>query len=198
MTDEQPMTDEELTPEQPTPDPTEAATPDIPPAKPKPTREDRLRRQLIGPFTVAQIGAVIVAIVFTLGALVVLTSPLTVPAPTAPKPGTSPYVVGSPQPGLRIGDLAPGFEGVTADGQPVTLTDLDGNPIRLADLRGRPVWINFWASWCPPCQEETPILREMYDKYKDQGLALVGISVQETTADDVKQYVERYGLDYTV
>ena len=78
------------------------------------------------------------------------------------------------------------------------MTDLDGNPVRLADLRGRPVWINFWATWCPPCQEETPILRDLYAKYADDGLALVAISVQETTVDDVKAYVDRYGLDYTV
>jgi len=196
MTEEMPTAD---LPDSPvsTPSPDSSPSPDPQPKK-KPTRDDRLRRQLIGPFTVAQVGAVVAALVLTLVALVVLTSPLTVPPPTAPQPGTSPFVVGSPQPGLRVGDLAPEFEGTTVTGETVSLTDLDGNPIRLADLRGRPVWINFWASWCPPCQAETPILREMYDKYKDQGLALVGISVQETTPDDVRQYVQTYGLDYTV
>ncbi len=108
------------------------------------------------------------------------------------------YVVGSPEPGLRIGDVAPELTGTTPAGETVELTDLDGNPIRLADLRGHPVWINFWATWCPPCQEETPILRDMHDKYADDGLEVVAISVQETTADDVRAYVERYGLDYTV
>ena len=107
--------------------------------------------------------------------------------------------VGDPVEGLRIGDRAPEFRG-TANGQDVQLTDLDGNPINLAELRGKPVWVNFWASWCPPCQEETPILRDLYDRYSDHdsGLEIVAISVQETTAQDVRDYVERYGLDFTV
>ena len=162
---------------------------------PKP---DRWRRPFIGPFTAAQLTGVLGAIVVTGVVFAFLTSPLALPAqPPLPSPGSSFVPVGSPEPGLRIGDLAPEFEG-TVNGQTVQLTDLDGNPIRLADLRGRPVWINFWASWCPPCQEETPVLRDMYEEYADDGLAVVAISVQETTAEDVRSYVERYGLDYTV
>ena len=65
-------------------------------------------------------------------------------------------------------------------------------------LRGKVVWINFWASWCPPCQQETPILRELDERYADQGLEIIGISVQETSADDVTAYAERYELDYTI
>ena len=53
----------------------------------------------------------------------------------------------------------------------------------LADLRGKLVWLNFWATWCPPCQSETPVLRDMDEAYGDKGLAIVGIAVQETTPD---------------
>ncbi len=60
------------------------------------------------------------------------------------------------------------------------------------------MWINFWASWCPPCQEETPVLRDLHEAYADDGLAIVAISVQETTIDDVRAYVDRYDLEYTV
>lgn len=84
------------------------------------------------------------------------------------------------------------------DGQTVGLADLDGDPIRLSDLRGRPVWINFWASWCPPCQEETPILREVFETHREQGLAVVAISVQEASVEDVRAYAETYELDYTI
>ena len=62
----------------------------------------------------------------------------------------------------------------------------------------RPVWINFWASWCPPCQAETPTIRDTAEAYAPQGLAVVGISVQEATEDDVRAYAEKYGLGYTV
>ena len=78
------------------------------------------------------------------------------------------------------------------------LTDLDGRPVQLADLRGHAVWINFWASWCPPCQAETPVLRDVYRAYESKGLKVVGISVQESNAADVAAYVARYGLGYTV
>jgi thiol-disulfide isomerase/thioredoxin len=105
--------------------------------------------------------------------------------------------VGEPVEGLRVGDLAPELTGVV-NGETVQLTDLNGNPIRLADLRGRPVWINFWATWCPPCQEETPVLRDLYAEHADEGLALIAVSVQETTVEDVRDYVNRYSLGYTV
>jgi len=78
------------------------------------------------------------------------------------------------------------------------LTDLSGNAIRLADLRGRPVWISFWASWCPPWPAETPVLRDLYAAHKASGLAMVAISVQETTADDVRAYAQKYGLEFTI
>jgi len=156
------------------------------------------RKPLVGPFSGLQLVSVLVAVVLTAGILAVLNQPIasTVP-PSLPPPGASFVAVGDAVEGLRVGDLAPEFTG-TANGAQVTLTDLDGNPIRLADLRGKAVWINFWASWCPPCQAETPILRDVYNEHAAEGLALVAISVQETTPDDVRAYVQRYSLPYTV
>jgi cytochrome c biogenesis protein CcmG, thiol:disulfide interchange protein DsbE len=57
--------------------------------------------------------------------------------------------------------------------------------------------LNFWASWCPPCQFETPILRAIDRRYRDRGLALVGIQVQQTI-EDGRIYAERYDLEYTI
>jgi peroxiredoxin len=157
------------------------------------------RKPLVGPFSALQLVSVITAIAITAGLLIVINAPIAAaPQASLPAPGASFVAVGDPVEGLRIGDVAPEFTGTTANGETVQLTDLDGNPIRLADLRGRPVWINFWASWCPPCQAETPILRDVYNEHADDGLALVAISVQETTAADVAAYVQRYGLPYTV
>jgi thiol-disulfide isomerase/thioredoxin len=157
-----------------------------------------VRRGLIGPFTGLQILAVLAAVVVTGGLLVLLNAPITTPPqPSFPAPGSSFVPVGDPVEGLRIGDRAPEFAG-TVGGEPVQLADLDGNPIRLSDFSGKPVWINFWATWCPPCQEETPVLRDLYERYSPSGLEIVAISVQETTVEDVRSYVERYGLRYTV
>lgn len=156
------------------------------------------RRPLIGPFSALQLLGVITAVLVTAGVLAVINTPIASTAqPSLPAPGASFVPVSDPIEGLRVGDLAPDFTG-TAGGQPVQLTDLDGNPIRLADLRGRPVWINFWASWCPPCQAETPTLRDTYNAHAADGLALVAISVQETTAEDVRAYAQRYSLPFTV
>jgi peroxiredoxin len=96
-----------------------------------------------------------------------------------------------------VGDVAPELAGTLDDGAPFTLMDLDGRPIRLADLRGRAVWVNFWASWCPPCQAETPILREIDERFRDRGLTLIAVQVQQTV-EDGRRYADAYGLDYAI
>lgn len=158
------------------------------------------RRGLIGPFTGRQLlfgfGAVIVAIV----GLTIITTPLgnTAGGPVFEDPLGTPFVIGPAVEGLRVGDIAPDFEVPLEDGRSYQLHDLDGNPVRLEDLRGEAVWLNFFATWCPPCQGETPTLRDLAERYEDQGLEVVGVSVQETTADDVQAYAERYQLPYTI
>jgi len=158
------------------------------------------RRGLIGPFTGRQLlfgfGAVIVAIV----GLTIVTTPLgnTAGGPVFEDPLGTPFIIGPAVEGLRVGDIAPDFDVPLDDGTSYRLHDLDGNPVRLEDLRGKAVWLNFFATWCPPCQGETPILRDLAERYEDQGLEVVGVSVQETTADDVHAYAERYQLPYTI
>jgi peroxiredoxin len=157
------------------------------------------RRGLIGPFTGRQLLTVLAVIVVAAAGLSLATRPIA-PGPGAPTPlpAATPYLVGPAVEGLRPGDLAPELEVTREDGTVVTLTDLDGNPVRLADLRGKLVWLNFWASWCPPCQAETPVLRDLDAELADRGLAIVGVAVQETTPDDVRAYAERYGLGYRI
>jgi cytochrome c biogenesis protein CcmG/thiol:disulfide interchange protein DsbE len=161
----------------------------------------RERHGLIGPFSGRQllIGAVAIAVVAIVG--VAITTPLGSAGlgPNMVNPQATPFIIGeAPAEGMRPGSLAPELSATLDDGTTYQLTDLDGQPIRLADLRGKVVWLNFWASWCPPCQQETPILRALDAKYRDRGLAIVGISVQETTPTDVAAYADRYELKYTI
>ena len=135
---------------------------------------------------------IVVAVVLTLA-----TAPLGSTSPGLPNPGASAYLLGSPIPGLQVGNAAPELAGSLPDGTAYQLVDLDGNPIRLADLRGRAVWINFWASWCPPCQAETPTLRAMDERYRDRGLTLIAVQVQQTEQAG-REYADRYGLKYTI
>ncbi len=178
----------------PTPD-REPGSPTAPDAR---SPAGRWSRRLIGPFTLGHIVALGGTLLGVGALLALLTTPMSSPTMTeAPRPGASFYVIGERTEGLAIGQVAPELTG-DEDGQPVTLVDLDGAPVRLADLRGRPVWVNFWASWCPPCQQETPVLRAMHERYRDDGLAIVAVSVQEASPDDVRRYVETYGLGFTV
>jgi peroxiredoxin len=171
------------------PDPAEAVAMPEPPA----------RRGGIGPFSWRQLLTVVAVMGVATLALTLATRPIgSIPAAPTALPAATAYVVGPAVEGLRPGDIAPELEVERADGTTFTLTDLDGKPVRLADLRGKLVWLNFWATWCPPCQSETPVLRDMADRYGDRGLEIVGIAVQETTVDDVRAYTERYGIDYTI
>jgi len=157
------------------------------------------RRGLVGPFTGRQLLSVALVIVVAAVALTLATRPIAPgPGSATALPVSTPFIVGPATEGLRPGDVAPELEATRADGSTVVLSDLDGNPVRLADLRGKLVWLNFWATWCPPCQAETPVLRDMDTTYRDKGLAIVGVAVQETTVDDVRSYAQRYELGYEI
>jgi peroxiredoxin len=175
-----------LEPEPIEPDPIEPA---------EPVRRP-VRRRGVGPFSLRQVTIAILAVMGTAILGTLATVPIGSTAPGLPKPDPSAFLIGSPIPGLRIGDLAPELEGDRPEGH-VQLTDLNGSPIRLADLRGKAVWINFWASWCPPCQFETPTLRSIDERYRDRGLAIVAVQVQQTV-EAGRDYAARYGLKYTI
>jgi cytochrome c biogenesis protein CcmG, thiol:disulfide interchange protein DsbE len=83
---------------------------------------------------------------------------------------------------------APGF----------TLDRLDRpGKLSLASYRGRPVIINFWASWCIPCKDEAPALQKTYEKYRAQGLTVIGIDAQDFRGD-AKGFTKRFGVTYPV
>jgi thiol-disulfide isomerase/thioredoxin len=77
------------------------------------------------------------------------------------------------------------------------LKDAQGHAVRLSDYQGRVVLIDFWATWCGPCRAETPWLIELSNKYKDQGLVVVGISMDDNWAV-VKPFLAKAGVTYPV
>lgn len=76
-----------------------------------------------------------------------------------------------------------------------TLEDLEGNPVSLASLQGKYVLIDFWASWCRPCRQSMPHLKELYGKYREKGLEILGLSI-DTDADAWKQAVAEDALPW--
>ncbi|MGH9747550.1 MAG: TlpA family protein disulfide reductase [Candidatus Acidiferrales bacterium] len=80
---------------------------------------------------------------------------------------------------------------------PFLLQDLDGNVVSTAQWQGKVVILNFWATWCPPCREEIPILVELAKKYKDS-LLIVGVSVDDGSPTEVKEFVKAFHMNYPV
>jgi thiol-disulfide isomerase/thioredoxin len=175
------------------------ASPGAEPTPSPPSRPPgRWSRRVIGPFTLGHVIALLGTLVGVAALLALLTTPVGNTLPTdPPRPGESFFIIGERTEGLAIGQVAPELAG-ERDGQPVTLSDLDGDPVSLEALRGSPVWVNFWASWCPPCQHETPVLRDLYRAHAADGLEMIGVSVQEASPDEVRRYVETYDVPYTV
>jgi len=90
----------------------------------------------------------------------------------------------------KIGDrkAAPSFE----------LTDTDGKLIRLSDLRGKVVLVNFWTTQCSACQVEIPWFSEFQRIYRDRGLVVLGISLDDDGWKSVKPYLAQRAVDYPV
>lgn len=88
-----------------------------------------------------------------------------------------------------VGEAAPAYAAVT----------LTGDSVRLADLRGQPVLLNVWATWCPPCREEIPVLQALHEELAAEGLRVVGVSVDNAAADEaVVAFRRNFGMTYAV
>lgn len=91
---------------------------------------------------------------------------------------------------LRAGDPAPVFTAVSLE---------TGSPTSLTDYLGHTLLVNLWATWCHPCETETPYLQSVYERYQDQGLRLLGVSVDRRADHDaVIEFVEEFGVSYDI
>jgi cytochrome c biogenesis protein CcmG/thiol:disulfide interchange protein DsbE len=86
-----------------------------------------------------------------------------------------------------VGTLAPDFR----------LPSLAGSDISLADYRGRPVFVYFWASWCLPCRDEAPVLETAWREFRDSGLVIIGINIQDSD-DAASGFVQEYNMTFPV
>ena len=86
---------------------------------------------------------------------------------------------------VQAGDRAPGFE----------LADDTGTGVSLRDYAGKVVLLNFWATWCPPCVQEMPSLNDTYERFREDGFVVLGISVDEDR-DEYAQFLRRAGVSF--
>lgn len=81
-----------------------------------------------------------------------------------------------------------------------TLPDLQGKMYKLSDYKGKVVFINFWATWCKPCEEEMPSMQAMYGMLKKnfQNFEMLAVSVDSKEADAVESFAGKYGLTFPI
>src|SRR5688500_2235053 len=90
-------------------------------------------------------------------------------------------------PGAPPQEAAPDFE----------LELLEGGTLSSEDLKGHPVVLNFWASWCIPCREEMPAFERMWDRYRDDGIRIVGVNLQDSR-QGAQEFVDDVQVTYPI
>ena len=79
-----------------------------------------------------------------------------------------------------------------------SVTQVNGNTFQLSEHRGKVVLLNIWATWCAPCREEVPDFVELYSEYRDEGLVVLGVSIDKQGESVVKPFMEKYEVNYPI
>lgn len=88
---------------------------------------------------------------------------------------------------LQAGDAAPDF----------SLVDMNGEAHRLSDYKGQGIFLNFWGTWCKPCEREFPLMDKQYQEVKDKGLQVLAVNIGESDFV-VQKFIDRKGLTFPV
>lgn len=88
---------------------------------------------------------------------------------------------------VKVGEKAPDF----------VLKDLNDQTVRLSDYRGKGVFLNFWGTYCPPCEKEMPYMENQYERFKELGVEILAVNVDEPELA-VSKFVERHELSFPI
>jgi thiol-disulfide isomerase/thioredoxin len=94
----------------------------------------------------------------------------------------------TPSGGRLVGKTAPDF----------ALESLDGKTVHLSDFRGKAVLLNFWATWCEPCKVEMPWFVDLQKRYGPEGLAIVGVAMDDSGKETIANFAKDMGVNYPV
>ncbi|OES46116.1 redoxin domain-containing protein [Domibacillus iocasae] len=100
--------------------------------------------------------------------------------------GEAGIAVNNDQNGIEVGDKAPDF----------TLQRVDGKEVKLSDYEGKKVFLNFWATWCPPCKAEMPHMQSFYEE-KPENVEILAVNVEESN-EKAKDFADQYELTFPV
>lgn len=117
------------------------------------------------------------AAILTISALWIALTSLFFPVPAAAGAAPAP----------REGFTAPDF----------SLTTMDGKTLHLSELRGQVVFLNFWTSWCPPCEKEMPALQQLHEQSPEVAVVAVNLTDQDNL-DDVRAFLDRYQITFDI
>ncbi len=149
------------------------------------------------------------AVVLTVGVVFLLQAgPSRETAPAASAPATAPS---EPQPAASSSSESRTREQIMQDltgigfqipkgalkAPDFTVQDLDGNEVSLSDYRGNLVFLNFWATWCPPCRAEMPSMQKLSERLSDQKFVILAVDLQEPEMT-VRQFIEDNRLTFSV
>lgn len=108
-------------------------------------------------------------------------------APAKPKPVVAKPEASAPA-STEVGSMMPAY----------STTLLDGKPLDLTAERGNVVFLNVWATWCGPCRGEIPLLKKMDAQYAPRGFKVIGVSIDDGGAQQVKDFVKQEQIGYPV
>ncbi|ECO1678123.1 thiol-disulfide oxidoreductase, partial [Listeria monocytogenes] len=88
---------------------------------------------------------------------------------------------------VQAGDQAPDF----------VLENMEGNKVQLSELKGKGVFLNFWGTWCKPCEKEMPFMERQYNYFKNQGVEVLAVNIGESDVA-IETFAKRYGLTFPI
>ena len=84
-----------------------------------------------------------------------------------------------------------------AEAPDFSLLDLNGKMVRLADQKGKVVFLNIWATWCPPCVEEMPSMEKLYQQLKGEDFEILAVSLDKNGSEAVLPFMKKHRLNFT-